>query len=196
VLVTSAAPGEGKTVVALSLARVAARSGRKVLLIDADFRRPAIAGLLKLPLGSKGLVEVLRGEAPIERCVVSDPMSGVGVLACTDKPSDPAELLTSAAFENLLVKLRTAYDFIVVDAAPLRPVHDTWSIARLVDTTLMVVRSGHTPRDVVVSALQTLRSVGARVAGVALTRGKADTRYGEYLSQSDAKFQSERRQAA
>jgi capsular exopolysaccharide synthesis family protein len=177
VLVTSGAPAEGKTAIAISLARLAARGGRKVLLIDADLRHPSIASAMGLT-SATGLVQVLRGEVPAERCIVTDPLSGAAVLLCTDKPRDPADLLSSGAMETLIAGLRSTYDFIVVDSAPLRPVHDTWPLTRFVDTTLLVVRMGATPREVVLTALRALRSMRANVAGVALARAKEDPEYG------------------
>ena len=177
VLVTSGAPAEGKTTIAISLARLAVRSGRKVLLIDADFRRPSVASAMGLS-SAKGIVQVLRGEIPVERCIVNDPLSGAAVLLCTDKPRDPADLLSSSAMGTLIASLSNGYEFIVVDSAPLRPVHDTWSLTRFVDTTLLVVRTGVTPRDVVLAALRALRSMRANVAGVALARAKEDPAYG------------------
>jgi Mrp family chromosome partitioning ATPase len=84
--------------------------------------------------------------------------------------------------EKLLVDLRGKFDLVILDSAPLSPVHDTWSLERLADATLLVVRSGSTPREAVASAVRTLRAMRANVAGVALTRAEGGQPYGDYLA--------------
>jgi polysaccharide biosynthesis transport protein len=176
-LVTSAEPGEGKTVAAVSLARLAARSGRRVILVDADFRRPAVARTMKLPSAAGGVVDVLEGRLPLERCVASDPRSQAFVLGGAAKSRNPSDLLTSDTLAALVATLRDKYDLIIVDSAPLLPVYDTLLLSELSDAALFVTHSGKTSRDAVVAALRSLQSTKTTVAGVALTRAKADPRY-------------------
>jgi capsular exopolysaccharide synthesis family protein len=182
VLVTSALPGEGKTVAAINLARVAARSGRKVALVDADFRNPSIAAAINQAPKAPGLLQALRKELPLESCGARDPLSGVTVFACNERPSDPADLAGAPELEKILNELRAKFDMVIVDSAPLRPVHDTWSLSRVTDATLLVVQAGRTPRDAVAAALKTLRAMRANVAGIALTRAADELRYDDYLS--------------
>ncbi|MBL9098508.1 MAG: polysaccharide biosynthesis tyrosine autokinase [Alphaproteobacteria bacterium] len=176
-LVTSAVPGEGKTVIAVSLARLAARNGRRVLIVDADFRRPAVARTMGVTSPPGSVVDVLEGRLPVERCIVGDGQSQAAVLSGSDKPINPSDLLTSDALEKLMVQLRGRYDLVIVDSAPVVPVHDTLALARLCDATVFVTHSGKTPREAVATALKSLRSMSANVAGVVLTRTRLDPRY-------------------
>jgi capsular exopolysaccharide synthesis family protein len=182
-LVTSSVPGEGKTVVAVSLARLAARNGRRVIIVDADFRRPAVARTMGVESSAGGIVDVLDGRLPLEQCVVQDVKSHSLVLPGSGGSVDPSDLLTSDALERLIAALRSKYDLIIIDSAPLLPVNDTLALAPLSDTALFVTHSGKTPRDAVVAALRSLKSKKVSVSGIALTRTKIDPRYGyhDYL---------------
>ncbi len=179
VLVTSATPGEGKTVVAVNLARLAARSGRRVALVDADFRKPSVATAIGIK-PTAGVLQALRND-PVERCASTDPQSSVAVFACTERPENPAELAGSSAMEKLLSDLRGRYDLVIVDSAPLSPVHDSWSLSRIADATLLTVQAGRTPRDAVAGAIRTLRAMRATIAGVALNRAEGSERHSDYL---------------
>jgi capsular exopolysaccharide synthesis family protein len=181
VLVTSAVPGEGKTVVAVNLARLAARNGRRAIIIDADFRRPSVARTMKVAPSAGGIVDVLEGRSALEKCVVSDRQSKAFVLTGASKPGNPSDLMATDALQNLIAALRDTYDLVVIDSAPLLPVNDTLLLARLSDTALFVTQTGKTSRDAVVAALRQLNSTNAPVAGVVLTRTKIDPRY-EYQS--------------
>ncbi len=181
-LVTSAVPAEGKTVVATSLARLAARSGRRVIIIDADFRRPAVTPTMGVA-ASAGIVDVLDGRLPLERCIVNDPSSQAVILPGAQRSTNPSDLITSNVLEKLIATLRGEYDLIIVDSAPLLPVHDTLALSEFCDAALFVTQSGKTSRDAVVAALRMLKGTKVTVSGVALTRVKLDPRYEyqEYL---------------
>ncbi|MEQ1868284.1 MAG: CpsD/CapB family tyrosine-protein kinase, partial [Micropepsaceae bacterium] len=184
ILVTSAVGGEGKTVVAASLARLAAKTGRKVALVEADFRRPSLARAMNVSTAFGGIAQALKGDLPVERCMMTDELlPGVSVLACNEAVRDPSETLASGAMEALLANLKAKYDLVIVDAAPLLPVHDTWPLTRIADATLLLVHAGRTSREDVLAAVRALRTMHARVAGVALTRSAADPRgaYRDYI---------------
>lgn len=185
VLVTSAVPGEGKTVIAVNLARLAARNGRRVVIVDADFRRPAVARAMQVASPAGGIVDVLEGRSPLEQSVVSDGRSRAFVLSGAVKAGDPSDLITSDALRNLIATLRGKYDLVVIDSAPLLPVHDTLLLSQFSDAALFVTQSGKTSRDAVVAALRLLKSTKTFVAGVALTRTKIDPRY-EYQNYLNA----------
>jgi capsular exopolysaccharide synthesis family protein len=185
VLVTSAVPGEGKTTVAVSLARLAARSGKKVIVIDCDLRRPATARALGMNKYERGLVEVLTGEKSLEQCLEKDPRSSMQVLPVKLKTGNPPDLLGSNAMEKLITGLKASYDLVVIDSAPLLPVHDTRILARLVDAALFVVRWEKTPRDAAKNATRILSDSHAPVTGIVLTRANAKRfRYYSYGYQS------------
>lgn len=176
-LITSAVPGEGKTVVAVSLARLAARNGRRVIIIDADFRRPAVAPTMGIATPAGSIVDVLDERLPLERCIVGDALSQAVVLTGASRPTNPSDLITSNALEKLLTALRGEYDLVIIDSAPLLPVHDTLALSEFCDAALFVTQSGRTPRDAVAMALRALKSTKVVVAGIALTRTKVDPRY-------------------
>jgi len=169
ILITSALPEEGKTVFAAGFARNAAEAGARVLLMDCDLRRPAIARQFDIP-PMPGLAQILEGgtlpgEAPVLRRIGNlDVMPG-GIAA-----QDPQELLGSRRFSHLLSLFREKYDIIVIDAPPVLPMSDALILARHSDTTMLAVRWEKTPQSAVRDALRLLRNVGADVLGAVLTR--------------------------
>jgi len=173
VLVTSAVPGEGKTTVAVSLARLVAKTGKKVLIIDCDLRRPATSKALGIDKVGIGLVEVLTGDKPFEECRTKDTRSSLHVLPVTLKTGNPPDILGSEAMEHMINRLRSEYDLIVLDSAPLLPVNDTRILARLIDAAVFVVRWEKTPRDAARSAVRVLAETHAPLTGVVMTRANA-----------------------
>jgi non-specific protein-tyrosine kinase len=154
IAVTSALPGEGKTSVAVNLATTLAEAGARVCLVDTDLRRPTAARTLGL-IGDAGLTTVLIGQAQLEYVVQqAGPFS---VLASGPVPPNPAELLGSGQFQNVINALSDEFDHIVIDTAPVLPVTDAAVIAPVVDGYLLVVRAGRTSRTQVTDALATLR---------------------------------------
>jgi capsular exopolysaccharide synthesis family protein len=177
VLVTSSVPGEGKTVIAVSLARLAARNGRRVIIVDADFRRPKVVQTMGLSSRMGGIVDVLEGRLPLSQCVMRDGRSEADVLAGANRQINPSDLLTTDSIGKLIDTLRAEYDLVILDSAPLLPVHDTLTLSQQCDVTLFVAHSGKTPREAVIAALRSLKSMKVAVAGIALTRTKLDPRY-------------------
>lgn len=180
VLVTSSVPGEGKSTLALSLVRLAARSGLKAIVIDADLRRPAIAQAVGITKSKGDLVDVISGTAALQDCLVRDPRSDALILPCLHKPVSPSDLLGSQAMHKLVGQLAETFDLVVIDSAPILPVNDTKVLSRLADAVLFVVRWEKTPREGVANALRSLADVNAPVAGVAFSR--ADMARFQYYS--------------
>jgi succinoglycan biosynthesis transport protein ExoP len=185
VVVTSSLPNEGNTTVAISLARLAAHSGQKVALVEGDLRRPTAAAVLGAT-PKTGLVEALSGQASLESCLVRDPRSGVRLLAAVGKISNPPDLLGSTAMARLIRELAATHDLVVIDSAPLLPVNDTKTLARLADAVVFVVRWEKTAREAVLGGARALADAGAPVAGVVLAR--ADRTRHQYYSYGNGNY--------
>jgi capsular exopolysaccharide synthesis family protein len=175
VLVTSSMPREGKSTVALSLARSAARDGKKVVLVDCDLRRPKLLGMSKAGKIKKGLVHALLGREALENCLHKDPSSDVLLLAPETRSENPTLLLGSVEMENLVQQLRDLADLVIIDSAPLLPVNDTKLLIRLTDTMLLIVQWEKTPRNAAMAAVRSLFDLHAPIAGIVVTR--ADPRH-------------------
>ncbi len=181
-LVTSAAPGEGKSVTSANLAVAFAQAGSRVLLVDADLRKPGLHGLFGLP-NEQGLTTMLRGDT-VEPEVLSQPteQANLHVLATGPLPPNPAELLGSQRMQAVLELLRKSADLVIFDSPPLQAVTDSAVLSAFVDGTLLVVRAGHSRRAPVQKARETLARAGANVLGVVLNgvAVKESASYGGY----------------
>jgi capsular exopolysaccharide synthesis family protein len=166
-VVSSAIPGEGKTVTALNLAFVLAEAGHRVALVEADLRRPRVARYLQL-VESVGLSNVLSGAATLDDVLQATGNQNVSVLAAGPHPPNPSELLGSSHMQHVLDELRGRFDYVVLDAPPLLPVTDAAVLTNQVDGALVVARYGHTKRDQITRAVENLRAIDARVLGVIL----------------------------
>ncbi|MER5508871.1 polysaccharide biosynthesis tyrosine autokinase [Streptomyces sp. NPDC002766] len=180
ILVTSSVPGEGKTNIAMNLARSLAEADVSTCLVDADLRRPCVAPAFGL-VQDGGLTTVLIGQARVED-VMQQVAGGLSVLASGAVPPNPAELLASARMEEVLRELADMYDVVIIDTAPLLPVADTAGLASLTQGALLVVRAGKTNRDQVRTAKESLERVGARVLGTVFSMAPVPKggRYGRY----------------
>jgi capsular exopolysaccharide synthesis family protein len=173
VLLTSAVPGEGKSTTALALARLAASEGQKVLLIDADLRRPTLAELLELE-ASQGLVEILKGEREAEDVLLEDPATGLALVPGSARVSQPTRLLGPRALGVLLAEARRHFDLVLIDSPPVLAVTDARVMATLCDAVLFLVRWQGTQRAVVAHALAQLDGVADKVLGTVLTMADPD----------------------
>jgi polysaccharide biosynthesis transport protein len=166
ILVTSALPQEGKSVTSVNTAIVLAQQGSRVLIIDADLRRPTIHKHLRVPVVG-GLSRVLTGTADIEKAIVPWPkLPQLHVLPAGPHPPHPAELLSSQAMRDLLEKLKDRYDHILIDTPPVLSVTDAVLLSVQVDSVLLVLRSGRTTKMALRRACDLLFQVGARLTGV------------------------------
>jgi capsular exopolysaccharide synthesis family protein len=167
--ITSALPAEGKTVTAISLARVQAMSGQSVVLLDCDLRRRS-TDILFQGVAEVGLTEVLDGTVTFDQAVRIDEKTGAHYVPLTSKAHLAKSPFSGAAFDNLLLELRKRYSLIVLDTPPLLPVVDTRVLAQKVDALALLVRWRSTPMNAVKSAIHQLDSVHAPITGVALTQ--------------------------
>ncbi|HEC61705.1 MAG TPA: polysaccharide biosynthesis tyrosine autokinase [bacterium] len=168
ILVTSAGVSEGKTAVAVNLAVIMAQGGKKVIILDADLRKPNVHNYLELS-NNRGLSDVFRGSLDLHDAIRTWEEENIICITAGNTPPNPAELIGSNKMDNILERLEQLVDVIVIDAPPLI-VTDAAVLASKVDGVLMVVRYGHTPKDRIQAAMELIHRSGARVIGVALNR--------------------------
>ena len=167
--VTSCLPGEGKTSVALALARSLAASGHNVLLIEADLRRRTLARRLgNGRRGTAGIVGVLEGRVPIDAAIFRDPATPLRILAAEHEAEAPQDLLASDRFARVITAASEEYDHVIVDTPPVGAVSDALLVARVVEVTLLVVRAESTPRDCVAATVKAFCEAGLPLAGAVL----------------------------
>jgi exopolysaccharide transport family protein len=178
ILVTSALPQEGKTTTSINVAIVLAQKGSRVLLIDADLRRPSIHKTLGM--GPRpGLSNVLTGNLELQDVVSETSIwPNLFVLPAGTPPPNPAELLASAAMKSVLSTLQESYDHIVIDTPPTLSVTDAVVVSALAEAVVLVVRSGQTTKQALRRSRELLSAVNARISGVLLNA--ADLRSPDY----------------
>lgn len=181
-LVTSSLPSEGKTTTATNTAISLAQTGARVLIIDADMRRPRVHAVFNVP-NIEGLSSVLSSElseSEVLRVINRDEKTGVGVMTSGPIPPNPAELIGSFQMSKLLALLEKHFDHIVVDSPPITSFTDGVLIASIVDGVILVVNAGSTSRQVVRKARQFVEDIGAKIFGVVLNNvnlGAQDSYY-------------------
>jgi receptor protein-tyrosine kinase len=168
ILVTSALPNEGKTMVAVNLALSMVQMGKSVLVMDADMRNPNVANRLGLE-NSVGVVTVLLGRASLEEAV-QPHTNGVVFLGTGPKAPNPAELLGTRAMRQLIKDAKEIYDVVIIDAPPMLPVADASIIVKEVDGAVLLARYGSTSREQLRLAIARIHGVGGRLLGVVLNR--------------------------
>jgi polysaccharide biosynthesis transport protein len=200
-VVTSAAPGEGKTLTSANLSVTFAYDGLRVLLIDCDVRRPRLHGLFQVPR-SPGLMDLLtpsyNGDGngsltfdpsagrtdsgrPVTDVIRATNVRGLSLLTCGALPTNPSGLLSGVRMRVLLKELAKSFDLVILDTPPVLATADAGILASLADGVLLVVRAGQTDRVAAKRAHQQLVNVGARVVGTVLNDpGGEVSQYGDY----------------
>lgn len=168
-LICSVLPREGKSTVAANLAIVLAQSGKRVVLVDADLRRPSLHTLFGVGR-SNGLTDLLLNGGDLAATLRSTMVANLRLLPCGTIPPNPAELLGSDAMKPLITALKNHADMVIFDSPPLGALTDAVVLSTLAEGTLLVVKSGSARPNVVKRGLETLRKVGARPLGVVLNR--------------------------
>lgn len=169
IVITSSFPEEGKTVFSSSFARLLARSGQRVVLIDADMRRPRVHSLLSLDKTKPDLAMVLAGDAHLEDALQKDA-SGADVIIASARTTNPQDLLASRQMEKLVDELRSRYDMVIIDTPPIMTVTDAALIGRIADTTIYVARWSSTAREVVGEGIKKIQKFNIKLAGLILTQ--------------------------
>lgn len=166
-LVTSAGPREGKTTSSTCLALTMVESGNRVLLVDADLRRPRLHNVFGVP-NTKGMSSLIVGEGKLDDAVRDSGIPGLSLLTCGPIPPNPAELLHTQMFKDLLEEMKSKFDRVIIDSPPIGAVADAVVISTLVDGTVLIVKSSVTSKDMAKRAVRTLKDVNARIFGVVL----------------------------
>jgi succinoglycan biosynthesis transport protein ExoP len=182
VVVTSSVPEEGKTTLSFNLA-CALGQVKKVLLVDGDLRRPKIGKLVNRDSRSPGLADLVAGQAQVSQCVFFDERAGIHILPAGTVPPNPLELLSSRRFEDVITKLKEAFDIVLIDSAPLQLVSDAQVLSQFATSVIYVVKADATPYQVAQNGIKKLRRVNAPILGVVLNQldlEKAEKYYGEY----------------
>lgn len=167
ILVTSPGPSEGKSSIIANLAIVFAQQGKRVLLIDADMRKPTVHYTFKVD-NRRGLSSVLVGEDTLEEALQQSDITNLDLLSSGPIPPNPSELLGSKKMRQLIEKAKNIYDLVIFDSPPVLAVTDAQILANDVDGTLLVVRSKQTDQDAALKAKDHLESVNAKLLGVVL----------------------------
>ncbi|MEM9421294.1 MAG: polysaccharide biosynthesis tyrosine autokinase [Pseudomonadota bacterium] len=171
VALTSAISGEGKTVSALCLGRIAALSGDKVIVVDCDVRRRILSAQYDdEDVAATGLAEVLEGTTPLKAAIRTDEASGLHILPVAEDRSGMGDLFGTKRFDALLGKLRDKYDLVLLDTAPLTAVADTRRVVDTADLAVQFVAWKKTPLAVAKTARKILADLGTPLAGVVLTQ--------------------------
>lgn len=182
-VVTSSVQSEGKSTTAANLAISLADSGARVLLVDADLRRPKVAEYMGLE-GAVGITDVLIGRAELLDVVQPWGRSKLFVLPAGKIPPNPSELLGSSAMADLIALFNREFDAVIFDAPPLLPVTDAAILSKSVGGAILVVAAGHTHKNQLKGAVSALENVGAPISGLVLTmlptKGPDAYGYGRY----------------
>ncbi|WGL15236.1 polysaccharide biosynthesis tyrosine autokinase [Microbulbifer bruguierae] len=186
ICITSSAPSEGKTTISINLSFSLGQL-EKVLLIDADMRRPSLGRRFEVAPSRPGLADLLSGRFSIEECILRDKKSGVDIIPAGIRPEDPQRLLGSSQFQNVMKELRQKYDRIIIDTPPVQAVSDVLVISKIACSLLYVVRAEDTRIGVIRAGISRLMSLGVKPEGVILNSvamkrrgGYADQYYGYY----------------
>jgi succinoglycan biosynthesis transport protein ExoP len=180
-VVISAEPGEGKTTICGNLAISLAQLGKRVLVVDADLRRPCLHAFFHRP-ESAGLVDYLTGSDTWRGMVQPSGIGNLDCLVSGPLPPNPSELLSSERMQAFVHEATAQYDFLLIDSPPLLNLADGRILGTMVESAILVARGGATPRELVQRAQLCLSEVGARVIGVVLneTDHERDEKYAQY----------------
>jgi polysaccharide biosynthesis transport protein len=169
ILLTSSIPGEGKTSMAMCLARIHARSGRRTLIIDCDVRRPRVHELTGVT-NQAGLTDILMQHRELNEVVITDEHSGAHFVTAGGPVPDPAALLASDRMRRLLKDSASRYDLVILDSPPVLSVSDARVLSQMTDKTVFLVQWGSTRRPDVMMGVKQLTEAGADMAGLVLSR--------------------------
>ncbi|MCM3709223.1 CpsD/CapB family tyrosine-protein kinase [Sporosarcina luteola] len=166
-LFTSSSPGEGKSTSAANVAIVFAQEGKKVLLVDADMRKPTMQYTFRTT-NTTGLSNLLTKQWSLEEVTKVTDIEGLFLMTCGPIPPNPAELIGSKSMDVLIQELTAQYDLVIFDTPPILSVADAQILSNKCDGTILVVNSGTTEKDSVIKAKEALTSAKANILGTLL----------------------------
>ena len=172
ILITSAGPGEGKSTIVSNLGVVMAQAGSRALILDCDFRRPAVHKIFEVDQ-QRGLTNLIAQDLEVGEVVRATEVDGLFVIDCGPIPPNPSELLGSQKMKDLLKKVGEQYDLVLIDAPPLIAVTDASVLASVVDGVIFVIKSGESRIDMAREGKAQLEKANARILGVVLNDMKA-----------------------
>ncbi|MEJ2701410.1 MAG: polysaccharide biosynthesis tyrosine autokinase [Sedimentisphaerales bacterium] len=183
ILITSPAPGDGKSTIASNLAIAMAQADQKTLIVDADFRKPMQHRIFEVTREQGGLADVVAGVKTLQEAVQLGPVGGLDVLSAGTEIPNPSEVLNSEAFASLLKEFAESYDRVIIDSPPVGPVADSQILSALCDVTLLVLRAEVSTRRLSQHARDSLVGVGGNLLG-AVVNGvrRKHGHYGYYSS--------------
>ncbi|MCI0707126.1 MAG: polysaccharide biosynthesis tyrosine autokinase [Ignavibacteriae bacterium] len=187
ILVTSSNPGEGKSTIASNLAITFAQTGKKVLLIDCDLRKPTLHSEFGVERGL-GITELLVGTASFEKVVRKTPAESLDLICSGGIPPNPAEMLGSNKMKDLLEKFRSRYDYILLDSPPVLAVTDPVILSTIADGVVVVVSADSTRMEALERTTETLGEVGTRLIGFVLNNFDFRNTGGYYSAYENKKY--------
>jgi len=181
IMMTSAVPGEGKTTTACNLAVSLTQAGRKVLLVNADLRRPVIHEMFGLT-NEHGLASFLSGAATLEEVRQREVLQNLDIIASGELPDNPSEILGSDTMKEFIRSMKQEYEIVIADAPPLLAVTDAAVLAKEADGVVIVVSAGTTRVNALMSAAELLHNFDAKMLGVVLNNFDVRASFGSYAS--------------
>jgi capsular exopolysaccharide synthesis family protein len=197
IMVTSALGGEGKTMLSSHLVASLARAGKKTVLLDCDLRRPSVHRVFNMPLGP-GLSELLRGEATLPDVAHPGPIDHLCIITAGVPDARAVQALSLADFPAVIARLREAFDFVIIDSAPILPVNDSQMVGQCADGVLLTIMQEVSRLPAVEAAYERLDNLHIRILGAVMHGGSAASYYGNsyrYLRSESAKPEAEKPEA-